>query len=289
MPTNSPNRRIVQIAMQSNGRGHLSHPLDGRYGWRQACRYGPPVFDPIGPRGSTIPTNHLDYAGSIWPCLAEELYRRGAGWNQFRNTAVGSTGMITDWWGFPSSVLATAGGAGWDPNSYIADAISELNSGIHDERWVFIGEGSNDASADHSLANMTSVYQLLANYALDNGADGVILCLSSHTNNGSNDNWMEEVGSVARTAALAALASDSRVHAGWDLAGTYGNSWGYHDVVDDTSSAIDWTSSSHWDLAGYEICINEALEALGPDGAGWYTTPHTHWSFAGSGRFPPNL
>ena len=286
---NSPNRRIVQIAMQSNGRGHLSHPLDGRYGWRQACRHGPPVIDPLGPNGRSVPSNHLDYAGSIWPCLAEELYLRNGGWNQFLVTAVGNTSMLTDWWGFPSSVIATAGGAGWDPNGYIASALSHLADGQHDERWVFIGEGSKDAQLNHTHTNITTTYQLLANYALDNGADHVVLCCSSHHEGGTSPTHMEDVISPARAAALAALASDSRVHAGWDLAGTYGASWAYHDVIDDTSSAVDWTSTSHWAVSGYETCINEALIALGPDGAGWYTTPHTHWSFAGSGRFPPAL
>ena len=287
-PTKTPKRINVLAAMQSNGRGHISHPSDGRYGWRQTCRYGPPMIDPIDPRGNTIPTNHLDVAGSMWPCIAEELYRRGAGWNMWWNTALGNTSMSEDWWGYSGGLVAQ-GAPGWDPNNYLIAARDHSLLGDYDERWWWIGEGSADASLSRTLKEMTDLYVLLAQYALSQGATGVILCCSSHYEGGPNVNFMEEVVSPARADALTILASEPRVHAGWDIAGTYGRRWNYHDVIDDTSSAIDTGSTAHWAIYGYEICINLALEALGPNGAGWYTTPHTRWTFAGSGRTPPAL
>lgn len=207
-----PRKRIVMATMgQSNEVGHCQ-TYDGVTNVTFASQIGG-CGDPVLPNGGS--------EGSMWPMFVDHFARDNVAVT-VHNTAVGATGIVKEWCGDSvgdgSGVPFDSADGGFDPNSYFADALAEIDSGTFDEAWVTIAFGQADAGDSVSAANFQLALENATNYFLDNGAK-VALGLSVVN---STVTWYEDNGLVGLTAALTTFADNPNVIAGGNLYTAFG-------------------------------------------------------------------
>jgi len=202
------------------------------------------------PEGDYLPDN-IDYLLS--PTLSKKS-TAGVAPDFTAATAIGST--VTDgavvWTniglaatlGYTQNAAFTAKSllgsvAGFDPYGLIrraATAAQDMRMRGVSKIIIYVCNGQSDAAAT-SQANYTLVLQTITQYFRSQGFD-VCIGLSTYTRTDATPGWTALV--AARTAALAALAADTGVHAGADLYTLMGTTEGANGLTYNTAgSAAD--------------------------------------------------
>ncbi len=242
---------IVSVIGQSNERGKRQlATVAEQDGAPTVALRGCPNADPIQPRGDDItPVN--GYYGSLWPKVSEGLWIKRKIWAHFRNCAVGSTSWAQHWTG---DSLGTGLGtpfsssdAGWDQNGYLSAALTEVQRGKYDERWIFMANGQADSVLGVSGANYQLAIENIVNYYLANGIK-VAIGFSVY-----NNSWSTSTGSPAVDAALATFAGNPNVIAGANLTKTLGTN--------------PYMFDSHMGIRSYDRGSQDWVDAL--IAAGW--------------------
>jgi len=230
---------IASLVGQSNERGRRKSSYVADTGAETNSFYGCPCTDPISPNGIDDSPGNGNW-GSWWPRAAEKWWVNQNVWIRIRNTAVGATSIVEHWCGDPSGVgtgvpYSSADG-GFDPNSYLADALAELSPSGYDEKWVFISIGQRDAANNASLANFQLGLENTVNYFLDNG---IKVALGFTCYQPGNATWFANNGDPGWAAALATFSGNANVIAGANLYRTLNTNVGLYDGSHMTESSYD--------------------------------------------------
>jgi hypothetical protein len=216
-------------------------------------------------------TNALGYAGTSTTAVAAGTGADGVTWTSLGAPTADDTVTLAG-----TGVYASTS-ARWDPNGLIGLAVnkSALTAGSVSQRVCLISLGQQDRYCGSTAVQFSDALQKLATYYSANGADKVLIGMtvrSSSTadyssNNGGGapnaanttaDGWYNAQLIPGRAAALAALASNPKVTAGWDWATAIGT---VANQTLPTAVGVKSTDSVHMTDVTYETLAVPAADA----------------------------